>query len=253
MKHKNKLNINLLQGVCISVLIYLIGLVIDNYNVIAGNPSYYRALLPVYSSISILFFIYPILVMVLSYLLITSYWFTSYKDWLLIRLHNSNALLKRQLIAVVKCAIVFTISIWIFGIGILFILDRINNFTNYSIHQGILAVFGNILGIFLLLMLTIIYNIALMLIPMILNYLVNKKWQVLLGSIGIELFLPILLFNLSVISEKYLTFTILNNIVLVNKGEISKLAVSVVLIILVALVELLIIVMINLMKRRRKF
>lgn len=253
MKQKVRLNIILVKGIITSVLVYLVGLVIDNYNVIAGSPSYYRALIPVYSSISILFFVYPILVIALSYLAITNYWFTSYKEWLLIRLNNSNTLLKRQFIKLIENSIVFTFLIWILGTGVLVCLDKITNFTNLPVHQGIIAVFGNKLGLILCLILTILYNVDLMLLPMILNYLVNKKWQVLFGAILIELFLPILLFNLDIIPEKYLTFAVLNNVILANNNELDKVLISFLLVIIVLILELVIIFGINLIKRRRKF
>ena len=197
----NKLSFPVL-ALCIGV--YLLANILANLNMGVSIDPLYRALDLNFSPISFYGNIIPLVLIYIGYKLIAPYWFTSFKNWYLIRKNRSA--LREQLLSLLKYTIVYTVISWIITVIVLQVFMPVHFINPY---KGVFSYLNNYLADFLLLLITIIYNYGLVLLPLIVAFLVKNNWQVLVISIVINFFLPILLFMLRILPENLMPINLM--------------------------------------------
>ncbi|GFZ26386.1 hypothetical protein [Lactobacillus corticis] len=213
-----------------------------------GEAGYLEAVYMIFNDTSMYVLVIPIL---LGYRLITFYWFTSDKEWSLVREQKSFKVISKQLQSVLYYSCLYTVVTLLISSVLLTGFFKIRGDRMFP-WTGWFAVrsFG---GYLLLVLANWLYNFLLMLVPFVFVYLAKKKWQVLVGSILVVYVLPILLFNVGILPEEYVPFGLTRNLLGAKASETNLVVQVYGYFLVVILIELVLIYLINLYLERRSY
>lgn len=203
----------------LAILVYIIAVFTLNMHNLGGEPFYLRAIEPVFSPASVLELAMPIIPILIAYQIIDYYWFTSVKEWTLVRIGSSKQLFKKELAILSKKIGSYTLLAWLFSCLTLYLQSFLLNYRNFPVTTGVISEYGSGFGIIILLMAAFLTNLAIALLTVVFTFIANKKWQVLVGSVLTEMVLPILLFEINLLPENLMPINILNQLIIAESNK----------------------------------
>ncbi len=165
----------------------------------------------------------PLLLLALGYQIATPYWFSSFREWSLLR--SKSKIIFKQIKSGLLLSVVFVFVSWLTTMLILLIFT--SNIRVLPTKTGLIGLLGPITGMILLLIVTIVVDFGIILLPLIGNLFLKRKWQVLVFAILVNFFLPILLFTLHLLPENDMPINLLYGFV--NAAKLTDLVIPIIL------------------------
>ncbi|MDF7669433.1 MULTISPECIES: hypothetical protein [unclassified Lactobacillus] len=230
-----------------AIIIYAALVLIVNNKIAVGYPLYYRAIEGNFSPIYFEYNFIPVIIIFLGYQIATPYWFTSFREWSLLR--SKHNIIFEQ----IKNSFVITVSFVFVSWLVSYILLLIFNGSNpiLPIKTGLIGFSGSFLGTVGLLLVTVVVDFGIILLPLICNLFLKKKWQVFALAILLNFFLPIFLFMLKILPEADMPINLLNIFTTATKP--NQLLQPIILIIVTVICEIVIIYGLNKFHERTEY
>ncbi|ERL64943.1 hypothetical protein [Schleiferilactobacillus shenzhenensis] len=176
-----------------------------------GLPIFIVALAPNFSAVAVLSLFLPVVGIGLAYVLLVPTYFSSVREWWLLRQGRSRVIGVVGVLMV--AAVAYTVTSWLVAATILAVALH-GHYWADPLTSGI----GNLLGpisttLFLLFFVVLIVLVQFASVPLVM-LLVRKKWQVFVIALALIILLPILLFMLQLLPEPQMPVNIYHSLIM---------------------------------------